>query len=321
MSFETTTTDVLEGVDLRGKVAIVTGASTGIGLETARALASAGAHVVLAGRDGARIDAAVSTVRDQVPDAELEAGSLDLASLDSVRAFAQWYSETHDRLHLLINNAGVMYTPLERTVEGFEMQFGTNHLGHFLLTNLLVPMLLADPPSRVVNLSSGGHRGSDIVWDDPNFERREYDKFSAYGQSKTANVLFSVELDRRLADRGVHAYAVHPGMIATELGRHMTKDDFAQMVERRQERAVGRFAAARRRSSRGPRPRCGRPPRPSSTSRAAPTSPTPRSPTSTRPGPATPSPPPASGPSPRTSSASASTSPDPKKPFGVTRVP
>ena len=114
-------------------------------------------------------------------------------------------------MHLLINNAGVMYTPFERTAEGFEMQFGTNHVGHFLLTCLLVPQLLADPPSRVVNLSSGGHRGSDIVWDDPNYERREYDKFSAYGQSKTANILFSVELERRLGDRGVHAYAVHPG--------------------------------------------------------------------------------------------------------------
>jgi NAD(P)-dependent dehydrogenase (short-subunit alcohol dehydrogenase family) len=231
MSFETTTDEVLEGVDLSGRLTLVTGASTGLGLETARALASAGAHVVLAGRDQARIDAAVATVREQVPHAELEAGSLDLASLDSVRAFAQWYSDTHDRLHLLINNAGVMYTPFERTAEGFEMQFGTNHVGHFLLTNLLVPMLLANPPSRVVNLSSGGHRGSDIVWDDPNFDRREYDKMSAYGQSKTANILFSVELDRRLADRGVHAYAVHPGMIATELGRSMTRDDFARMEE------------------------------------------------------------------------------------------
>ena len=231
MSFETTTDEVLEGVDLSGRVALVTGASTGLGRETARALAAAGARVVLAGRDQARIDAAVATVREQVPDAQLEAGSLDLASLDSVRAFAQWYSDTHDRLHLLINNAGVMYTPFERTAEGFEMQFGTNHVGHFLLTNLLVPMLLADPPSRVVNLSSGGHRGSDIVWDDPNFERREYDKMSAYGQSKTANILFAVELDRRLADRGVHAYAVHPGMIATELGRSMTSDDFARLAE------------------------------------------------------------------------------------------
>ena len=168
-----------------------------------------------------------------MPNAELEQGVVDLTSLDSVRAFAEWYASAHDRLHLLINNAGVMYTPFEHTAEGFEMQFGTNHVGHFLLTNLLVPLLLADPPSRVVNLSSGGHRGSDIVWDDVNFERRDYDKFAAYGQSKTANILFSVELDRRLGDRGVHAYAVHPGMIATELGRHMTKDDFqALMAER-----------------------------------------------------------------------------------------
>jgi NAD(P)-dependent dehydrogenase (short-subunit alcohol dehydrogenase family) len=232
LGFETTTADVLEGVDLHDKVAIVTGASTGLGLETARALASAGAHVVLAGRDAARLDAAATTVRDDVPDAELETGVLDLTSLDSVRGFAEWFGATHNRLHLLINNAGVMYTPFERTAEGFEMQFGTNHVGHFLLTCLLAPQLLADPPSRVVNLSSGGHRGSDIVWDDPNYERREYDKFSAYGQSKTANILFSVELERRLGERGVHAYAVHPGMIATELGRYMTKDDFAAMAER-----------------------------------------------------------------------------------------
>ena len=173
-----------------------------------------------------------ATILEREPNAELEQGLLDLTSLESVRAFAEWYAERHDRLHLLVNNAGVMYTPFEHTAEGFEMQFGTNHVGHFLLTCLLVPQLLADPPSRVINLSSGGHRGSDIVWDDINFERRDYDKFAAYGQSKTANILFSVELDRRLGDRGVHAYAVHPGMIATELGRHMTKDDFSQMAER-----------------------------------------------------------------------------------------
>ena len=186
-----------------------------------------------------------------------------------------------------------MYTPFEHTAEGFEMQFGTNHVGHFLLTCLLVPQLLADPPSRVVNLSSGGHMGSDIVWDDVNFERRDYDKFAAYGQSKTANILFSVELDRRLGDRGVHAYAVHPGMIATELGRHMTKDDFTQMAERAKRAPSGglpprktveqgaatsvwaatapelddrgRHLPRRRRGHRaarplGPRPRVGRPP-------------------------------------------------------------
>lgn len=232
MSFETTTDEVLEGVDLGGRVAVVTGASTGLGLETARALASGGAQVVLAGRDTSRIDAAAASILEREPNAQLEQGLLDLTSLDSVRAFAEWYAKGHDRLHLLVNNAGVMYTPFEHTAEGFEMQFGTNHVGHFLLTCLLVPQLLADPPARVVNLSSGGHMGSDIVWDDVNFERRDYDKFSAYGQSKTANILFSVELDRRLADRGVHAYAVHPGMIATELGRYMTKDDFQALMDR-----------------------------------------------------------------------------------------
>jgi NAD(P)-dependent dehydrogenase (short-subunit alcohol dehydrogenase family) len=157
---------------------------------------------------------------------------LDLTSLDSVREFAAWYLDRHDELHLLINNAGVMYTPFGHTAEGFELQFGTNHVAHFLLTCLLVPALLAGAPSRVVNLSSAGHAGSDIVWDDPNFERRDYDKFAAYGQSKTANILFSVELERRLGDRGVHAYAVHPGMIATELARHMTRDDMAALQER-----------------------------------------------------------------------------------------
>ena len=220
--FETTTDEVMDGVDLTGTIAVVTGASAGIGVETARALAAAGAAVVLAARNAERTEAAAESIRERVPGAELEVGALDLTSLDSVRAFAAWYLERHDELHLLVNNAGVMYTPFERTADGFEMQFGTNHLGHFLLTCLLVPALLAGAPSRVVNLSSGGHFGSDIVWDDPNFERREYDKFAAYGQSKTANILFSVELDRRLGDRGVHAYAVHPGMIATELGRYMT---------------------------------------------------------------------------------------------------
>jgi NAD(P)-dependent dehydrogenase (short-subunit alcohol dehydrogenase family) len=230
--FETTTDEVMEGVDLTGTIAVVTGASAGIGVETARALAAAGARVVLAARNAERTEAAAESILERVPDAALEVGALDLTSLDSVRAFAAWYLEHHDELQLLVNNAGVMYTPFERTAEGFEMQFGTNHLGHFLLTCLLIPALVAGAPSRVVNLSSGGHLYSDIVWDDPNFERREYDKFAAYGQSKTANILFSVELDARLADRGVHAYAVHPGMIATELGRYMSRDDMAAMEER-----------------------------------------------------------------------------------------
>ena len=230
MSFETTTDEVLDGVDLQGKIAIVTGASAGLGVETARAFAAAGANVVLAGRNSQRLADAAASIRERVPGAVLELGPLDLTSLASVRGFATWYGMTHDRLHLLINNAGVMYTPFEHTADGFELQFGTNHVGHFLLTCLLVPQLLADPPARVVNLSSGGHATSDIVWDDVMYERREYNKFTSYGQSKTANILFSVELERRLGDRGVHAYAVHPGLIHTELGRYMTKDDMNELI-------------------------------------------------------------------------------------------
>jgi NAD(P)-dependent dehydrogenase (short-subunit alcohol dehydrogenase family) len=230
--FETTTDEVLDGVELRGKVAIVTGSSTGLGAETARALAATGAHVVLAARNRERTETVAESIRANVAGADVEFGPLDLTSLDSVRAFAAWYRAQHDDLNLLVNNAGVMYTPFERTADGFELHFGTNHLGHFLLTCLLVPELLAGAPSRVVNLTSGGHMGSDIVWDDPNYERREYDKFAAYGQSKTANILFSVEIDRRLGDRGVHAYAVHPGMIATELGRYMTREDMTALMER-----------------------------------------------------------------------------------------
>jgi NAD(P)-dependent dehydrogenase (short-subunit alcohol dehydrogenase family) len=192
---------------------------------------------VLAGRNPQRLADAAASIRERVPGAVLELGPLDLTSLASVRGFAAWYAATHDRLHLLINNAGVMYTPFEHTADGFELQFGTNHIGHFLLTCLLVPQLLADPPSRVVNLSSGGHMGSDIVWDDVNFERREYNKFASYGQSKTANILFSVELDRRLGDRGVHAYAVHPGLIHTELGRYMTKDDMDELIAMAKQRS------------------------------------------------------------------------------------
>lgn len=229
--FESTTDDVIAGVDLTGKAALVTGASTGIGLDTARALAAAGAAVTLAARDADKLAGAADTVRERVPGAQVDTGVLDLASLDSVRAFAAEWLAGHDRLHLLVNNAGIMFAPYGHTPEGCELHFGTNHVGHFLLTNLLAPALLADPPARVVNLSSGGHHASGIIWDDVNLEQRDFDKMEAYGQSKTANVLFSVELDRLLAPHGAHAYSVHPGLImTTELGRTMTRDDFEGMM-------------------------------------------------------------------------------------------
>ncbi len=229
--FESTTEDVIAGIDLTGKVALVTGASTGIGLDTARALAAAGAAVTLAARDAEKLASAADAVRARVPGAQIDTGVLDLASLDSVRAFAAEWLVGHDRLHLLVNNAGIMFAPYGHTPEGCELHFGTNHVGHFLLTNLLAPALLADPPARVVNLSSGGHHASGIIWDDVNLEQRDYDKMEAYGQSKTANVLFSVELDRLLSPQGVHAYSVHPGLImTTELGRTMTRDDLEGMM-------------------------------------------------------------------------------------------
>jgi len=223
-----TTDEVLAGIDLTGRTAVVTGASSGIGTETARALAAAGAHVVLAVRDVGKGEKAAAGMTGGAVDVT----ELDLTSLASVRSGATAVLARNPRIDLLINNAGVMATPFGRTADGFELQFGTNHLGHFLLTAMLAPAVLAAAPARIVNVTSAGHQASDIDWDDPNYERRPYDKWEAYGQSKTANILFAVELERRLGSRGVHAYAVHPGMIATELGRHLAADDFQTLTDR-----------------------------------------------------------------------------------------
>ena len=229
-----TTDDVLRGIDLTGRTAVVTGGSGGLGLETARALAAHGAGVVLAARDRDKCDAAVATLAERVPGAEVDVVLLDLASLASVREAAAEIARRHDRVDLLVDNAGVMACPLGRTADGFEMQFGTNHLGHFLFTDLLHDRLVAASPSRVVVLSSAGHRYSGIRWDDPNFEREdEYFNWTAYGQSKTANALFALELDRRWGPEGVHAWSVHPGTIITDLGRHMTQEDFDFMAANR----------------------------------------------------------------------------------------
>ncbi len=234
MTFGETTTaaEVIDGTDLTGQVAVITGASGGIGLETARALASAGATVALGNRNAEKAAAAADDLRASVPGAEVELGELDLTSLASVRAFAAWIAERHDRVNLLINNAGVMATPFGRTADGFELQFGTNHLAHFLLTNLLVPQLLAGAPARIVNLTSNGHLMNGIGWEDPNFHEREYSAWPAYAQSKTANILFTLELERRLGDRGVHAYAVHPGLVGTDLFRYLSGDEQARLDRR-----------------------------------------------------------------------------------------
>jgi NAD(P)-dependent dehydrogenase (short-subunit alcohol dehydrogenase family) len=233
---DTTTDEVIKGIDLSGKLAVVTGASAGLGVETARTLASAGARVVMAVRDSAKGQKAAAQIRESVPEAQLEVRELDLGSLASVRAFGKAFRADHDRLDLLINNAGVMAAPQAQTSDGFDEQLGTNHLGHFALTAELLPALqsAADAGSdvRIVNLTSRGHFRGGINWEDPHFRTHPYDKWEAYGQSKTANVLFTVELERRLGSKGIHSFAVHPGVIRTELSRHLSREDFKDMASR-----------------------------------------------------------------------------------------
>lgn len=219
-----TTDEVLEGIDLSGRTAFITGANSGLGQETARAMAAKGAHVVLAGRDQAKLDEAVAAILATVPKAQLDTITVDLASLESIRAATSRARQRFAKIDLLINNAGVMATPFEHTADGFERQFGTNHLGHFALTAELMPLIEAGDAKRIVNLSSRGHHMGPVHFDDPNFVHRPYDPWSSYGQSKTANVLFSVGIEARYAVMGIHAYAVHPGGIETNLGRHMTQE-------------------------------------------------------------------------------------------------
>ncbi len=228
----TTTDDVIAQVSLAGKLALVTGASSGLGIETSRALASAGAGVIMCARDQGKLDAAMAEIRETEPAAELQPLLMDLADLDSVRSAAASVLEAFPAIDLLINNAGVMACPLMRTAQGFEMQFGTNHLGHFLFSCLIAPALLAAAPARVVNLSSAGHKFANVDFGDPNYLQRDYDKWQAYGESKTANALFTVGLDTRLRERGVRAYAVHPGVIMTGLARHMDEADLQSLSER-----------------------------------------------------------------------------------------
>lgn len=216
-----TTDDVLSGIDLHGKRILVTGVSAGIGVETARALAAHGAHVVGAARDLAKAEAATAQVRT---DAAANGGgfemvTLDLGSLKSVRACADELLARGEPFDVIIANAGVMATPFGHTADGFETQFGTNHLGHFVLVNRVAPLLRAG--GRLINLASSGHRFSNVDLADPNFERTPYDPWIAYGRSKTANILFAVGFDQRHRARGVRAAAVHPGGIPTELGRHL----------------------------------------------------------------------------------------------------
>jgi len=221
--FDSAAAEVIAGIDLSGKRAVVTGASSGIGVETARALAGAGAEVTLAVRDtdaGARTAADITATTGN---AGIAVGRLDLADQASVAAFvASWTGP----LHILVNNAGVMALPhLELTPEGWEMQFATNHLGHFALALGLHDALAGAGDARIVSLSSRGHLRSPVNFDDLNFAGRPYDPWLAYGQSKTANILFAVEASRRWAGDGITANAVHPGAIPTNLSRHMDPDE------------------------------------------------------------------------------------------------
>ncbi|HEX4947745.1 MAG TPA: oxidoreductase, partial [Blastocatellia bacterium] len=220
-----TAMEVVAGIDLRGKTAIVTGASSGLGIETARALAAAGAEVILPVRNLEKGEAVATDIRTSTNNQAVSVLALDLADWASVRRCADEFLATGKPLHILINNAAIMACPLTRTAQGYEAQFATNHLGHFLFTGRLVPALQAGAPSRVVCLSSLGHRLSPVVFDDIHFHEREYDKWKAYGQAKTANALFAVELNQRLHSSGVTANAVHPGGIMTGLQKHLTREE------------------------------------------------------------------------------------------------
>ena len=220
-----TAREVVEGHDLRGRDAIVTGASSGIGIETARALASAGASVTLAVRDRAKGEAVAADIRATTGNERVLVGELDLASIASVRRFANAIHQQQRPLHVLVNNAGIMAAPLSYTIDGFESQFGTNHLGHFALTIALLPVLQAANGARVVSVSSSGHLAADVNFDDPNYRTRPYDPWEAYGQSKTANVLFAVGLTARHARDGIVSNALMPGGIMTGLQKYVPREE------------------------------------------------------------------------------------------------
>jgi len=226
-----TTEDVLSGLNLRGKRIFVTGVSAGLGVETARSLAAHGAHVVGAARDLKKAEAATAQVGR---DAEANGGSfelvvLNLASLKSVRVCAEGLLKKGEPFDVIIANAGVMATPFGHTADGFEMQFGTNHLGHFVLVNRIAPLIRKR--GRLINLSSAGHRFSNVDLEDPNFVKTPYEPFVAYGRSKTANILFAVAFDRRHRGNGIRAAAVHPGGVQTELDRHVDPIQIQGIIE------------------------------------------------------------------------------------------
>lgn len=222
---------MLSGINLSDKCVLVTGVSAGLGVETARALVAHGANVVGAARDLAKAESATATVLAEAANGgSLDLIQLDLASLASVRACADALLKDGRPFDVVIANAGVMAAPFGHTADGFETQFGTNHLGHFTFVNRIASLIA--PGGRLVNLASSGHRYADVDLEDPNFEHTAYDPWIAYGRSKTANILFAVEFDRRHKARGVRATAVHPGGIRTELTRHLGDGAFEAMIDK-----------------------------------------------------------------------------------------
>lgn len=221
---KSTASEVIAGIDLTGKNAIVTGGYSGIGLETVRALASAGARVTVPAR---RLDVAEAALADVA--GEIEIAAMDLADLASVEKFTREYDETGRGLDILINNAGTMACPLARVGPGWESQLGINHLGHMAMSLALADAMQRTEGARMVSLSSTAHVRSDVIWDDPNYDTRPYDKWEAYGQAKTACALFALAVDRRGRDIGIRAYSVHPGGIFTPLQRHLTDEEMVAL--------------------------------------------------------------------------------------------
>ena len=228
--FDSTTDEVLAGIDLTGKTIIVTGASGGLGEETARAMAAHGADVTILARSQEKLNAAATRIFESTGN-KVKIGVLELHKPDTIRAFAKNWLSHHDKLDILVNNAGIMMCPMTHTEEGWELQFATNHLGHFLLTNLLVPALKKSRSARVISVASGGHNVASVDFDDINYDHRTYSAVEAYGQSKTANIWFSNELDRRLKSDGIRSFSLHPGGINTDLGRHLTPEIYEELME------------------------------------------------------------------------------------------
>jgi len=220
---KSTAAEVLEGIDLAGKNIIVTGGYSGIGLEMVRALVNAGAAVTVPARRPKAATEALAGISG------VTVAAMDLADIASVRAFAEAYEATGKPLHILINNAGIMACPETRVGPGWEAQFGVNHLGHMALTLGLLPALRRANGARVIALSSTAHIITDVIWDDIHFERTEYDKWKAYGQSKTADALFANAFDRREAANGIRAFSVHPGGIFTDLQRHLPEEEMVAL--------------------------------------------------------------------------------------------